>query len=155
MSTLIEAELKVKVLKWTEKLCRALEQDYKNYALRTCMDNQEKFSSEYMKIITEQYKKLASKVFFIDISGGEPLLQYDVINFIEEGRKYYKDCMLWRGTQDDVSVQCFVDRSNGDVYKAAGWKKPAKYVRFRMSDDNDRARLYNICEWAGGHLYMR
>ena len=49
MSTLIEAELKVKVLKWTEKLCRALEQDYKNYALRTCMDNQEKVSSEYMQ----------------------------------------------------------------------------------------------------------
>ena len=49
MTTLLEAELKVKVLKWTEKLCRALEQDYRNYALRTCMDNQERVSSEYMQ----------------------------------------------------------------------------------------------------------
>ena len=49
MTTLIEAQQKVEVLQWTEKLCRALEQDYKNYALRSCMDNQEKVSSEYMQ----------------------------------------------------------------------------------------------------------
>ena len=50
MNTVLEtAQLKVNVLKWTEKLCRALEQDYRNYALRSCMDNQEKVSSEYMQ----------------------------------------------------------------------------------------------------------
>ena len=133
------ATQKVKVLQWTEKLCRALEQDYMNYALRTCMDNQERVPSEYMQ---ERIREIEQD------NGGMKF-------FIEKGRKYYKVCMLWKGTQEDVSVHCFVDRSNGDVYKAAGWKKPAKHVRFRMSDDLDRARLYNVCEWAGGHLYMR
>ena len=56
MSTLIEAELKVKVLKWTEKLCRALEQDYKNYALRTCMDNQEKGIIEFIGDLKYQWQ---------------------------------------------------------------------------------------------------
>ena len=108
MTTLIEAQQKVEVLQWTQKLCRALEQD----------------------------------------NGGMKF-------FIEKGRKYYKVCMLWRGTQDDVSVHCFVDKKTGEVYKPAGWKKPAKHVRFDMRDEVQRARLYNICEWAGGHLYMR
>ena len=49
MTPIQKATQKVKVLQWTEKLCRALEQDYRNYALRTCMDNQERVSSEYMQ----------------------------------------------------------------------------------------------------------
>lgn len=27
------------------------------------------------------------------------------------------------------SVHCFIDRSNGDILKAAGWKAPAKHAR--------------------------
>ena len=50
MTPIQKATQKVKILKWTEKLCKNnLEQDYRNYALRTCMDNQEKVSSEYMQ----------------------------------------------------------------------------------------------------------
>ena len=67
MNTLLEAQLKVNVLKWTEKLCRALEQDYRNYALRTCMDNQEKVSSEYMQErIREIENDDRSMKFFIE-----------------------------------------------------------------------------------------
>ena len=140
MNTVLEtAQLKVNVLKWTEKLCRALEQDYRNYALRSCMDNQEKVSSEYMQ---ERIR---------EIENDDRSMKF----FIEKGRQYYTVCMLWRGTQDDVSVHCFVDKKIGEVYKAAGWKKPAKYVRFDMRDETQRARLYNICDWAGGYLYMR
>ena len=79
MNTLLEAQLKVNVLKWTEKLCRALEQDYRNYALRTCMDNQEKVSSEYMQ---ERIR---------EIENDDRSMKF----FIEKGRKYYKVCMLW------------------------------------------------------------
>ena len=71
-----------------------LEQDYRNYALRTCMDNQERISSEYMQ---ERIREIEND------DGGMKF-------FIEKGRKYYKVCMLWRGTQDDVSVHCFVDK---------------------------------------------
>ena len=133
------ATQKVKVLQWTEKLCRALEQDYMNYALRTCMDNQERVPSEYMQERIREIEQDNAGMKF----------------FIEKGRKYYKVCMLWRGTQDDVSVHCFVDKKTGEVYKPAGWKQPAKHVRFNMSDDIDRAKLYNVCDWAGGYLYLR
>lgn len=64
-----------------------------------------KFSSENMKIITEQYKKLASKVFFVDISGGEPLLQNDVINFIEELKKENISLTLSITTNGTVPVK--------------------------------------------------
>ena len=103
------------------------------------MDNQERVPSEYMQERIREIEQDNAGMKF----------------FIEKGRKYYKVCMLWRGTQDDVSVHCFVDKKTGEVYKPAGWKKPAKHVRFRMSDDTDRARLYNVCQWNGGHLYMR
>ena len=73
MTTLIEAQQKVEVLQWTQKLCRALEQDYKNYALRSCMDNQEKVSSEYMQ---ERIREIEQD------NGGMKF-------FIEKGRKYY------------------------------------------------------------------
>ena len=56
---------------------------------------------------------------------------------------------------DDISVHAFVDKNTGEVYKPAGWKAPAKHVRFDMRDDIDRARLYSICDWAGGYLYLR
>ena len=79
--------------------------------------------------------------------------------FIEKGRKYYKVCLRWkqinRQFKDDISVHCFVDKLTGEVYKPAGWKKPAKHVRFNMSDDVNRAKLYNVCDWAGGYLYLR
>ena len=144
MTTLLEAELKVKVLKWTEKLCRALEQDYKNHSLRTCMNNQEKVSSEYMQ---ERIREIESNE--------EDRIRY----FIKKGKKFYKICMGWKQPNpqfgEDISVHAFVDKETGEVYKPAGWKKPAKHVRFRMSDDTDRARLYNVCQWNGGHLYMR
>ena len=144
MNTLLEAQLKVNVLKWTEKLCRALEQDYKNHSLRTCMNNQEKISSEYMQ---ERIREIESNE--------EDRIRY----FIKKGKKFYKICMGWKQPNpqfgEDISVHAFVDKETGEVYKPAGWKQPAKHVRFDMRDETQRARLYNICDWAGGYLYMR
>ena len=144
MTTLLEAQLKVNVLKWTEKLCRALEQDYKNHSLRTCMNNQEKISSEYMQ---ERIREIESNE--------EDRIRY----FIKKGKKFYKICMGWKQPNpqfgEDISVHAFVDKETGEVYKPAGWKQPAKHVRFDMRDETQRARLYNICDWAGGYLYMR
>ncbi len=144
MTTLLEAQLKVNVLKWTEKLCRALEQDYKNHSLRTCMNNQEKISSEYMQ---ERIREIENNE--------EDRIRY----FIKKGKKFYKICMGWKQPNpqfgEDISVHAFVDKETGEVYKPAGWKQPAKHVRFDMRDETQRARLYNICDWAGGYLYMR
>lgn len=34
------------------------------------------------------------------------------------------------------SVHCFVDMTNGDVLKAAGWKAPAKHARGNIFDEH-------------------
>ena len=35
------------------------------------------------------------------------------------------------------SVHCFVDRTNGDVLKAASWKAPAKHARGNVFDERN------------------
>lgn len=34
-------------------------------------------------------------------------------------------------------VHCFVDKTNGDVLKADGWKRPAKHARGNIFDENN------------------
>ena len=148
MSNLIfhQATQKVKVLQWTEKLCRCLEQQYRDYSLRAIVNNQ--------NMADKPDPFLQEKVTQIE-SGEDDRISF----FIEKGRKYYKVCLRWkqvnRQFKDDISVHCFVDKLTGEVYKPAGWKKPATHVRFNMSDDINRAKLYNVCDWAGGYLYLR
>ena len=72
-----------------------------------------------------------------------------------EGYYEYKEKQPNPQFGEDISVHAFVDKETGEVYKPAGWKQPAKHVRFDMRDETQRARLYNICDWAGGYLYMR
>ena len=44
------------------------------------------------------------------------------------------------------SVFCFVDRTNGDVLKAASWQKPAKHARGNIFDEyNGLSRI----KWTG------
>jgi len=49
------------------------------------------------------------------------------------------------------SVDAFVDKNTGDVYKPASWNAPAKGVRYNLFDDIDY--LENNC--GSGHLYMK
>ena len=66
---------------------------------------------------------------------------YGDINAVEitldpNGRRYK------RIVRSDVngssrSVHCFVDTTNGDVLKAAGWKSPAKHARGNIFDDHN------------------
>ena len=73
--------------------------------------------------------------------------------YIEEGRKYHKIIME---TDDGArSVHAFVDKKNGDVYKAASFKAPAKHVRFNLCIISDREWLLENADWAGGYLYKR
>ena len=67
------------------------------------------------------------------------------------GRKYIKVI------QDNSSVHAFVDKKTGEVYKPAGWKSPAKIVRYDLRLISDRAKLHdpNFTDWAGGYLYLR
>ena len=56
------------------------------------------------------------------------------------------------------SVHAFVDMTNGDVIKAAGWKAPQKgkhglAVRFNLVDDESRERGFSAIDPFGGYLY--
>lgn len=55
-------------------------------------------------------------------------------------------------------VHAFVDMTNGDVIKAAGWKAPQKdknglAVRFNLVDDESRERGFRAIDPHGGYLY--
>ena len=132
MTTLMESENKLKILQWTEKLCRALEQQYRNQSLRTVIHTQ---------AVTGTDPYLQERVRKIENEEDER-----ISFFIEKGRKYYKVCMKTRQVNrqfgDDISVHAFVDKNTGEVYKPAGWKAPAKHVRFDMRDDIDLSLIH-------------
>lgn len=75
------------------------------------------------------------------------------------GRPGAKFTRIVQGTQrpdgsiTNCSVHAFVDNMTGDLYKAAGWKAPAKGVRGNIVHDLEgvTARF----DWAGGYLYLR
>ena len=70
---------------------------------------------------------------------------------MEFGRKYIKVI------QDNTSVHAFIDKKTGEVYKPAGWKSPAKIVRYDLRLISHRQKLHdpNYTDWAGGYLYLR
>lgn len=45
----------------------------------------------------------------------------------EPGRRYVR--LVRTNESGGRSVHCFVDKTNGNVLKAAGWKAPAKHAR--------------------------
>lgn len=51
------------------------------------------------------------------------------------------------------SAHAFVDRTTGDVYKAAGWSAPAKIIKGNLRDEDRRADLLARAEKSSGYLY--
>ena len=144
----IKKELKVKVREWTEQYCDAIEQNYKEYHIRTLNGN-----------LHGNYPEYAQKQLDEIENGTANLMKFR----IQKGRKYYKiiqrnyDTFQNRNEYRDGSVHAFVDKKTGEVYKPAGWAKPAKHVRFDMRIISDRAKLHDaeFTGWAGGYLYIR
>ena len=137
------------------------------------------YTEEYAKAITENYR-----LYHIDsmerILSANPESTYAAqqLNDIQtgkaklmwfkvySGKKYYKivqqEFETWKGSKyyqqyRDASVHAFVDKETGEVYKPAGWAKPAKHVRFDMRDVKQLRFLLNPknVDWAGGYLYLR
>ena len=134
-----------KVEKWTWQYCRALEENYKQYHVRSM----ERMSSDYSNQQLEDVK-----------NGTANLMKFRM----ESGRKYWKviqqdyDTFRDRNEYRDGSVHAFVNKNTGEVYKPASWKSPhTKYVRFDMRIIRHREFLHNPANvgWAGGYLYMR
>jgi len=56
---------------------------------------------------------------------------------LNSGSKFYKLVQVnTDGNHISRSVHCFVDKQNGDIYKAATWAQPAKHVRGSIFDPN-------------------
>ena len=147
----IKKELKVKVREWTEQYCDAIEQNYKEYHIRTLNGNLHGNYPEYAQKQLDEIK-----------NGTANLMKFKV----KTGKKYYKivqqEFETWEGSKyygqyRDGSVHAFVDKKTGQVYKPASWQAPAKHVRFDLRIIREREFLFNYKNtgWAGGYLYLR
>jgi hypothetical protein len=83
------------------------------------------------KRVAEQFTKFIGLVQSIQ----NDFRRTDVVGFLE-GSRYYKVILESEGGMSR-SVYCFVDRNNGDIYKAASWNGPAKGVRGSIFDLKD------------------
>ncbi len=76
----------------------------------------------------------------------------------ETGRKYFKVVRVedeYKSNDEHRCVEAFIDRQTGDIYKPAGWNKPAKGVRFNLLDQDSLFELFENLDPFGGHLYKR
>ena len=136
----------------------------------------ERYVDEYCKALSENYKQETMRSYERYISTGDSAEYYgerllEILNDkanlrryrYTEGKKYFKvvaeefDTFQDRNEWRDTTVHAFVDKVTGEVYKPAGWAKPAKHVRFDFRRDRDREFLhdYRNVGWAGGYLYLR
>ena len=138
LSTLTaKAEMKVRVLRWTNDLCVALEDQYRGYSLRSAMRSNSNEPSQYLQ---DRIQKLQD---------GESNMEFHITT----GKKYHKIIQVDDGREG--GVHAFVDKNTGEVYKPASWKSPAKHVRYDMRIIRQREAMLANCDWAGGYLYMR
>lgn len=132
------ADKAAQVQEYTQLLCKALIQNYIDDCVHSYERNLLKAESEFdVEYYTKRIKEIKANP------------DYDFV--IESGRKYYKIVMV----NNQRSVHAFVDKKTGEVYKPAGWKSPAKHVRYDLRVIKDREYVMNNCDWAGGYLYMR
>lgn len=89
---------------------------------------------------------------FLDMANNHPG-KPEAYHFIAEpsGRNYRVILCHTERDDKDRSVHCFVGQDTGDVFKAAGWKAPAKGVRYNLCTEGDE--VARVFDWAGGYLY--
>jgi hypothetical protein len=122
------------VLGHTYALCEALRQNFIEYSIRS---HQLRTSDvEYHDACIEKLK--------------QGICDYEF--YPETGRKYHKVIMNAAGSR---SVHCFIDKKNGEVYKSASWKAPAKGVRYDLRLIADREWLLENADWCGHYLYAK
>ena len=128
---------------YVNMLADRLEENYKEYALRLSSN----YDSDY------------SKKRFESIKNGTANLMRFVVT---KGRKYFKitaheyDTFQDRNEYREGSVNCFVNKNTGEVYKPASYNSPhTKHVRYNLLDEDSRAECLLRADWAGGYLYLR
>ena len=154
-TALFQQEMK-NIEEYAQTLCETLEENFKQDSIasykRMAMTDV-KINGKYNGYATKRLEEIEN--------GTANLYKY----VVQKGRKYLKiiqqqfDDMGPNPTNEyrNGSVHAFIDRETGDVYKPAGWAKPAKHVRYNLLERKDREYLfdYKNIDWAGGYLYMR
>tara|TARA_B100000945_G_scaffold308182_1_gene297501 strand:- start:409 stop:894 length:486 start_codon:yes stop_codon:yes gene_type:complete len=137
-----------KIEKWVWQLCRALEQNYKDYHLRSMKRMNADSGSEYTRKEIEAIENGTANLIKFRMEFGRKY-----IKIIQQDYDTYRD----RNEYKDGGVHAFINRKTGEVYKPASWKSPAKHVRYDLRLIKDREYVLNPqnCGWAGGYLYMR
>ena len=93
------------------------------------------FMNGSQKIINEYWDRSGFNV------NNRPVLK------LNEGRKYFKVIRV----DSQKGVHCFVDKTNGDVLKAASWSAPAKHARGNvLAQDNGLS-----CMTPFGAVYLK
>jgi hypothetical protein len=134
--------------------CDSLNQNFKNHTVSSYERHLSASDSEWStKYYTQRLEEVNNGT-----AGLNRFVAY-------EGRKYIKIVMQEFDDMGpspslkyrDGSVHAFVDKKTGDVYKPAGYNKPAKHVRYNIMNWDHRKFLLNpkCIDWAGGYLYMR
>ena len=139
----------LKVIQTTEvedyvnMLADRLEAQYKEHHIRMA----ERFNSDYSNKQLESIK-----------NGTANLMRF----VVTKGRKYFKitsheyDTFQDRNEYKEGSVNCFVDKNTGAVYKPASYNAPhTKHIRYNLLDEDSRAECLSKADWAGGYLYLR
>jgi len=154
-ATPVQTTLEERVLDWTEQLCESLAENYKQYHRRMIEANSVRFNADGSKELSDYAQKQIDEMD----NGTAKLMKF----VIKNGRKYYKimqhdyDTFQDRNEYREGCVHAFVDKKTGEIYKAASYNAPAKYVRYDMRIITQREYVLNPanCGWAGGYLYMR
>ena len=141
-------EARAEIEAYAQTLCETLEENYKQDSI-----------DSYKRMALKEGSTYAIKRLEEIDNGTANLYKF----IIKKGRRYLKiinqqfDTFQDRNEYRDGSVHAFIDRETGDVYKPAGYNKPAKHVRYNLLERKDREFLFNWRNigWAGGYLYMR
>ena len=145
---MIKERIEDRVAGWVQTYADTITKNYREYHINTLNGN---LSGNYPEYAREQLD---------EIENGTAKLMYFKVN---TGKKYYKivqmefDTFQNRNEYRAGSVHAFVDKKTGQVYKPAGWAKPAKHVRYDLRIIREREFQFNSNNTgcAGGYLYLR
>ena len=129
-------EVAAAVLRHTEELCEALEQNFVEDSIKRAKF----FGAGNPEYREERLRRLQQ---------GKDRYKF----YIESGRKYHK--IIMETDDGNRSVHAFVDKKTGEIYKPASYKAPAKHVRFDLRIIEQRRWLFDNADWAGGYLYIK
>ena len=142
--------LKDRMKQYALQYCEALRENYKRYRInmhQNSITSPPMGRAELSAYAAEQLAGIAN--------GTEQLMKFR----LQEGKKYWKVIQQnpnSEGGYSDASVVAFI-AFNGQVFKPASWRAPAKGVRFdfRIIKEREAALDPAKASWSGGSLYYR